>query len=263
MNRQPITFVGGGNMGSAIIEGLVRAGWAVTDITVVELSADRRNTLATMFPGIVTSESVLPCSAGVIAVKPGGAAQACQALAAAGAQRVLSIAAGISVATLQEAAGDRTAVVRAMPNTPALIGEGMAGICASDSTSVEVVQWAEEILGAVGKVVRVPESLIDAVTAISGSGPAYLFLVAEALTNSAVEQGLSPEVADLLVRQLFVGSAQLLGQSAESAQQLRANVTSPNGVTAAAIATLEATGFRSAISETVKSAVIRSREMGK
>jgi pyrroline-5-carboxylate reductase len=90
-----------------------------------------------------------------------------------------------------------------------------------------------------------------------------LFLVAEALTNSAVEQGLSPEVANLLVRQLFVGSAQLLGQSAESAQQLRANVTSPNGVTAAAIATLEATGFRSAISETVNSAVIRSREMGK
>lgn len=263
MNRQPITFVGGGNMGSAIIEGLVRAGWAATDITVVELSSDRRNALAAMFPGIVTSESVLPCSAGVIAVKPGGAAQACQALAAAGAQRVLSIAAGISVATLQEAAGDHTAVVRAMPNTPALIGAGMAGICASDSTSVEVVQWAEEILGAVGKVVRVPESLIDAVTAVSGSGPAYLFLVAEALTNSAIEQGLSPEVADLLVRQLFVGSAQLLGQSLESPQQLRSNVTSPNGVTAAAIATLEAAGFRSAISETVKSAVIRSREMGK
>ncbi len=125
------------------------------------------------------------------------------------------------------------------------------------------LETAESILGAVGKVVRVPETLIDAVTAISGSGPAYIFLVAEALTNAAVEQGLSAEVANTLVRQLFVGSAQLLSQSSESPEQLRANVTSPNGVTAAAIATLEAAGLRDAISQTVKSAVQRSLEMGK
>ena len=118
------------------------------------------------------------------------------------------------------------------------------------------------MLGAVGKVVRVPESLIDAVTAISGSGPAYLFLIAEALTSAAIEQGLSAEIADVLVRQLFVGSAQLLGSSGESPEKLRANVTSPNGVTAAAIATFEAAGIREAISQTVKSAVQRSREMG-
>jgi pyrroline-5-carboxylate reductase len=149
-----------------------------------------------------------------------------------------------------------------MPNTPALVGEGMAGICATESTSEEVLQWAETVLGAVGKVVRVPESLIDAVTAISGSGPAYLFLIAEALTNAAIDQGLSAEIADVLVRQLFVGSAQLLGTSAESPEKLRANVTSPNGVTASAIATFEAAGIREAISQTVKSAVQRSREMG-
>jgi pyrroline-5-carboxylate reductase len=250
-------------MGGAIIEGLLRAGWKASDISVVELSQDRRNALQKMFPGINTSEAIGACSSAVIAVKPGGAIETCAALSKAGATRVLSIAAGVSAAALQNAAGAHTSVVRAMPNTPALIGEGMAGICATESTSEEVLQWAESVLGAVGKVVRVPESLIDAVTAISGSGPAYIFLVAEALTTAAIEQGLSAEVANTLVRQLFVGSAQLLSQSSESPEQLRANVTSPNGVTAAAIATLEAAGLRDAISQTVKSAVQRSREMGK
>ncbi len=262
MQKEPITFVGGGNMGGAIIEGLLRAGWKSSDISVVELSQDRRDALQRLFPGIQTSDVIGPCSSGVIAVKPGGAADACKALSAAGATRVLSIAAGVSAATLQNAAGKHTSVVRAMPNTPALVGEGMAGICATESTSEEVLQWAETVLGAVGKVVRVPESLIDAVTAISGSGPAYLFLIAEALTNAAIDQGLSAEIADVLVRQLFVGSAQLLGTSTESPEKLRANVTSPNGVTAAAIATFEASGIREAISQTVKSAVQRSREMG-
>ena len=263
MQKEPITFVGGGNMGGAIIEGLLRTGWKASDISVVELSQDRRNALQAMFPGIVTSETIGQCSSAVIAVKPGGAIETCTALSKAGATRVLSIAAGVSASALQNAAGKHTSVVRAMPNTPALIGEGMAGICATESTSEDVLQWAESILGAVGKVVRVPETLIDAVTAISGSGPAYIFLVAEALTNAAVEQGLSAEVANTLVRQLFVGSAQLLSQSPESPEQLRANVTSPNGVTAAAIATLEAAGLRDAISQTVKSAVQRSLEMGK
>jgi pyrroline-5-carboxylate reductase len=242
---------------------LLRAGWKASDISVVELSQDRRNALQAVFPGIQTSDAIGPCSSAVIAVKPGGAIETCTALSKAGATRVLSIAAGVSASALQNAAGTHTSVVRAMPNTPALIGEGMAGICATESTSEDVLQWAESILGAVGKVVRVPETLIDAVTAISGSGPAYIFLVAEALTNAAVEQGLSAEVANTLVRQLFVGSAQLLSQSPESPEQLRANVTSPNGVTAAAIATLEAAGLRDAISQTVKSAVQRSLEMGK
>lgn len=262
MQKEPITFVGGGNMGGAIIEGLLRAGWSPSDISVVELSQDRREALQNSFPGIKTSDAIGPCTSAVIAVKPGGAVEACKALSDAGATRVLSIAAGVSVRTLQSAAGNHTSVVRAMPNTPSLVGQGMAGICATETTSEEVLSWAESVLGAVGKVVRVPESLIDAVTAISGSGPAYLFLVAEALTNAAIGQGLSAEIADVLVRQLFVGSAQLLGTSHESPEKLRANVTSPNGVTAAAIATFEAAGIREAISQTVKSAVQRSREMG-
>jgi pyrroline-5-carboxylate reductase len=122
--------------------------------------------------------------------------------------------------------------------------------------------WAESVLGSVGTVVRVEETLLDAVTAISGSGPAYIFLVAEALMSSAVGAGLTPEISNTLVRQLLVGSAKLLRQSTETPAQLRANVTSPNGVTASAIQALEQAGIRAAIEATVQAAVSRSREMG-
>lgn len=249
-------------MGSALIGGLIAAGWSASQITVVELSDDRRVQLDNMFPGIVTRAEIGPCAAGVIAVKPPLAAQTCAQLAKAGAKRVLSIAAGISISALQEAAGPNTAVVRAMPNTPALVGEGAAGICVSQQCTEADMVWAESIFSAVGTVVRIEEQLIDALTAISGSGPAYVFLFAEAMIAAGIAEGLSPEVANALTRQLLVGSAKLLQQSEESPEQLRLNVTSPNGVTAAAVATLEASGFRDAIRATVQSAIFRSREMG-
>lgn len=262
MSVGAITFVGGGNMGAALVEGLIRSGESPTGITIVETSADRRKVLAEKFPGVTLSESIGQCRAGVIAVKPGGAAEVCRELSAAGAERVLSIAAGVSVETLQAAASDSTAVLRAMPNTPALVGEGAAGICASSRCTSADVAWARAVLGAVGVVVEVPESLIDAVTAISGSGPAYLFLIAEAMIDAGVANGLPRDVADLLVRQLLVGSARLLQQTGEAPEDLRAKVTSPNGVTAAAIEALERAGVRSAIRQTVDAAVRRSREMG-
>ncbi len=262
MSVGAITFVGGGNMGAALVEGLIRSGESPTGITIVETSADRRKVLAEKFPDVTLSESIGQCRAGVIAVKPGGAAEVCRELSAAGAERVLSIAAGVSVETLQAAASDSTAVLRAMPNTPALVGEGAAGICASSRCTSADVAWARAVLGAVGVVVEVPESLIDAVTAISGSGPAYLFLIAEAMIDAGVANGLPRDVADLLVRQLLVGSARLLQQTGEAPEDLRAKVTSPNGVTAAAIEALERAGVRSAIRQTVDAAVRRSREMG-
>lgn len=262
MSVGAITFVGGGNMGAALVEGLIRAGESPTGITIVETSADRRKVLAEKFPDVTLSESIGQCRAGVIAVKPGGAAEVCRELSAAGAERVLSIAAGVSVETLQAAASGSTAVLRAMPNTPALVGEGAAGICASSRCTSADVAWARAVLGAVGLVVEVPESLIDAVTAISGSGPAYLFLIAEAMIDAGVANGLPRDVADLLVRQLLVGSARLLQQTGEAPEDLRAKVTSPNGVTAAAIEALERAGVRSAIRQTVDAAVRRSREMG-
>jgi pyrroline-5-carboxylate reductase len=258
----PITFVGGGNMGAALVAGLLKAGWPASLITVVETSSERRAQLSVLFPGIVVSEKIVACTAGVIAVKPPAAAETCAALAQAGATRVLSIAAGIGLTTLQAAAGVKTAVVRAMPNTPALVGEGAAAISGSSQCVLADIEWAESVLGSVGTVVRVDEKLLDAVTAISGSGPAYIFLIAEALMSSAVGAGLSPEIADALVRQLLVGSAKLLQQSAETPAQLRENVTSPHGVTASAIEALEQAGIRAAIEAAVQAGLSRSREMG-
>jgi len=260
--HDPITFVGGGNMGSAIVAGLIQSGRSPEGITIVERSVERRAVLAEMFPGAAIVEVLGTCEAGVIAVKPGDAADTCSALARAGATRLLSIAAGVSLQALQDAAGGNCHVVRAMPNTPALVGEGVAAIAGSPLCDEDDLAWAESILGAVGTVVRVEEALVDAVTAVSGSGPAYLFLFAEALTAAGVEQGLSPEVADALVRQLLVGSGRLLQQSPLSPEELRAQVTSPNGVTARAIATLEDAGFRAIVADTVRSAVARSRELG-
>lgn len=249
-------------MGSAIVAGLLSAGWRPVDVTIVEHSADRRTVLEAMFPGAKIVGEIGDVENAVIAVKPGTAAEVCAQLAAHGARRVLSIAAGVTVETLQASAGDECAVVRSMPNTPALVGAGVSAVCGSARCTEADVQWAETILGAVGTVVRVEERLMDAVTAVSGSGPAYLFLVAEALIDAGVKEGLSRDVADALVRQLLVGSGRLLQQTGEDPVELRRKVTSPNGVTAAAIATLESAGLRSALEETVRSAVQRSREMG-
>lgn len=249
-------------MGSAIVAGLLKAGWRAGDVTIVEHSSERRTVLAGMFPGVSIVEELGATENAVIAVKPGAAADVCAELAAVGARRALSIAAGVSAETLQESAGANCAVVRSMPNTPALVGEGVSAVCGSSRCTEDDVQWAESILGAVGTVVRVEERLMDAVTAVSGSGPAYLFLVAEALIAAGVNEGLSHEVADSLVRQLLVGSGRLLQQTGEDPAELRRKVTSPNGVTAAAIATLESSGLRNALEETVRSAVKRSREMG-
>ncbi len=249
-------------MGAALVGGLVAAGWAATDLAIVEVASPRRETLITMFPEIAVGETVPSCEAAVIAVKPNDAATAAQAAVAAGARRVLSIAAGVSVDALQSACGDGVAVIRSIPNTPALLGKGAAamsgGLFATDSD----LDWAEGILSAVGTVARVSEPLLDAVTGLTGSGPAYLFLVAEALTDAGVLAGLTRPVADALVRQLFVGSAAMLAEHGDPVA-LRAMVTSPGGTTAAGLRVLEEHGTRSALLEAVLAATARSQELGK
>lgn len=262
MDPSSISFIGGGNMGTALIGGLIASGWGSSLIAVVELSADRRAELRRLFPDITVSDAPTSCESVVIAVKPSAVVDACRTAAAAGARRVLSIAAGIGIDTLQRACGDSVVVIRAMPNTPALVGKGASAISFSTRCTEHDIVWAEKVLGAVGTVVRVPELQMDAVTAVSGSGPAYVFLLAETLISEAVNQGLSPEVADGLIRQLLVGSAALLSASSESPAALRERVTSPKGTTAAAIAALEHAGFREAIAAAVAAGVLRSREMG-
>ena len=158
---------------------------------------------------VVTAEAV-EAEGALLAVKPGVVAAAAAAVAAAGAKRVLSVAAGITTAAIEEAAGGGVRVVRAMPNTPALIGAGASAISPGTNATEEDLAWAEEILGAVGIVVRVPESSLDAVTGLSGSGPAYVFLVAEAMAEAGVLAGLPRDVAETLAHQTLLGAARLV-----------------------------------------------------
>jgi pyrroline-5-carboxylate reductase len=257
-----LAIIGGGNMGTALAQGLLDAGVvAAADLIIVEVNADRRQRLEELLPGVAIVDSIRPCGAAVIAVKPPDAAAASATAVAAGARRIVSIAAGVTVAALEEACGPGVAVIRSMPNTPALVGEGVTAIAAGSSATDEDLMWAETVLGSVGLVERVPEAQIDAITGVTGSGPAYLFLIAEALIDAAEAVGLDRSQADVLVRQLFVGSAALLARGDDPAQ-LRASVTSPGGTTAAGIAALEAASVRQAFRAAVEAATARSRELG-
>ena len=170
----------------------------------------------------------MPCRSAILAVKPPDAAAAAAAARDAGATRLLSIAAGVRIETLQSAVGSGVAVVRAMPNTPALVGRGAAAIAGGATAGAADIEWAARILGSVGTVEELAEPLLDAFTGVAGSGPAYLFLVAEALIDSAVAEGLERPVAERVVRQLLVGSALLLDRELDPVR-LRAQVTSPGG----------------------------------
>ena len=256
-----LAVIGGGNMGAALVGGLLGAGWAAADLAIVEVLPARVDELRTMFPGVALSTDIPACEAALVAVKPYDVPAACTAAVAAGAKRLLSIAAGVSIATLQQAAGAGGAVVRSMPNTPALVGKGAAGIAGGQSATAADLDWAESILGSVGTVVRVPEAQLDAVTGLAGSGPAYIFLVAEALIDAGVLAGLSRANSEALVTQLLVGSAALLADRGNPAQ-LRANVTSPGGTTAAGLRALEDHAVRAAFIDAVVHATARSVELG-
>jgi pyrroline-5-carboxylate reductase len=168
----------------------------------------------------------------------------------------------VSTASIESAAGRDLPVVRAMPNTPALVGAGAAAICGGRHAAEGDLAWAESVLGAVGTVVRVPESSLDAVTGLSGSGPAYVFLVAEALIDAGVNAGLTRETADALVRQTLLGAARLLAEGDQGPEALRAAVTSPGGTTAAGLRVLEDRALRAALIEAVAAATARSGELG-
>ena len=253
-------------MGAALAGGLLAAAWAsADDIAVVEPVATRRDALARELPGVTVAPSlddVAGVADAVVAVKPADVPAAAGALAAAGARRVLSIAAGVSTATLETALAPGTVVVRAMPNTPALVGQAASAIAPGRHATETDLEWAAGILGSVGIVVRVPEYQLDAVTGLSGSGPAYVFLVAEALIDAGVLVGLPREVSRQLTVQLLVGSATLLASSDQSAEQLRGGVTSPGGTTAAGLHVLERAGLRAALMDAVVAATERSRELG-
>ncbi|HET7721448.1 MAG TPA: pyrroline-5-carboxylate reductase dimerization domain-containing protein, partial [Acidimicrobiales bacterium] len=206
-----LAVLGGGKMGAALVSGLLASGWATAEeILVVEPVAGRRDELVAAYPGLgVAAEVAAGAEGAVVAVKPADVEVACRALAGAGIGRVLSIAAGVRLADLESWLGEGTAVIRAMPNTPALVGCGAAAISAGAAATDDDLAWAEEILAAVGKVERVPEKLLDAVTAVSGSGPAYVFYFLEALQRAAVDLGFDEAAARRLAYATFSGSVAL------------------------------------------------------
>ena len=268
---QTLLIVGGGKMGSALLSGLLASGWATpAQVVVAETAAGRREELAQQFPGVeivdVPAKDLIADTAdrlagAVLAVKPDVAEGVCRALGAVAVTRVLSIVAGIPSQRLENALGGQPVVVRAMPNTPALVGAGVTAISGGSHATAADLSWAEEVMGAVGTVVRLPERLLDPVTGLSGSGPAYFFLMAEALMEAGVQMGLTRDVSRTLVVETMLGSAKLLAETGEEPATLRAMVTSPAGTTAAGIRTLEARAVRSAFMEAVAAATERSRSL--
>lgn len=263
--RDGLVLLGCGKMGSALLAGWLEAGLPAGSVWVLEPNpTDWLNAT-----GVHVNEGLPPAPAvALLAVKPQMMGAALPALQALGNGRTLmvSIAAGTSIATFEAAFGDRTPIVRTMPNTPAMVGRGITGICANAHAGAAGLALAAALMAAVGEVVELDgEHQIDAVTAVSGSGPAYVFHLIETMAAGGVAEGLSPEVAMKLARATVCGAGELAYRSAETASQLRINVTSPGGTTAAALAVLmdAATGFPPLLERAIKAATDRGRELGK
>ncbi|HEY0060593.1 MAG TPA: pyrroline-5-carboxylate reductase [Telluria sp.] len=263
-----ISFIGGGNMASALIAGLAGKLTSGELIHVVDPNAEALDKLR-LAHGVTTANSIGPelaaCDIIVLAVKP----QQMRDVAAAlkphlnANPLILSIAAGIRAADLARWLGGYGAIVRTMPNTPALIGRGITGMVATDGVSAPQRIAADQVMQAVGATVWLDnEALIDPVTAVSGSGPAYVFFFIEAMQQAAVEMGLSAEQGRQLALATFAGAAQLAVQSDDSVPVLRQKVTSKGGTTHAAITSMEQSGVKEKIVEAMKAAAARGRELG-
>lgn len=261
-----IAFVGGGNMAGALVGGLLRAGHAPAEITVVEVDPARcahlRRELA-IAAITAPDESLRAADVIVLAVKPQQMRQACLAARPhLGAPLVVSVAAGTRAADIARWIG-LDAIVRTMPNTPALIGRGIGGLVATAAVTAGQRKAAEAILRTAGDVLWFDdESQLDAVTAVSGSGPAYVFYFIEAVARAGIELGLDAAQARTLAVQTFVGAAHLAAESSEPLETLRARVTSKGGTTAAALAWLESNAVASRIVEAVHAAHRRAGELG-
>jgi pyrroline-5-carboxylate reductase len=264
-----LIIVGGGRMGSALAEGLLSAEWCpASELAIVENALEQRTALEQRFPGVAVLASMeladVDASTGVVlCVKPEYAEGVARAVGASGVTRLLSVVAGLSTARLEAVFPQPVAVIRSMPNTPVLVRKGATAIAGGSNVTSDDLDWAESILGAVGIVVRVTERNIDAVTGLSGPMPAYLYMVIEALIEAGVHQGLSREISRRLVVASFEGSAALLSETGESPEELRAQVTSPGGTTAAGLRVLESRAVRAAFLDAVAASAERSRQLGR
>lgn len=266
-NELKICFIGGGNMAAALIGGLAGKLTTGANIHVVDLNADTLQRLQQQF-GVSTAsaidDAVAQSDVVVLAVKPQQMKEVVAQLKShIGKQLVLSIAAGIRAADLSRWLGGHDAIVRTMPNTPALIGKGVTGMVATAGVSATQRDAADAILRAVGETVWLDdEALIDPVTAVSGSGPAYVFYFLEAMQQAAQEMGLTAEQGNALAISTFTGAAQLAAQSEDPVSVLRERVTSKGGTTYAALTSMEQSGVKEAIVKAMKAAAARGRELG-
>ncbi|WP_157546159.1 pyrroline-5-carboxylate reductase [Mycobacterium sp. IS-1742] len=283
-----IAIIGGGSMGEALLSGLLRAGRQVKDLVVAEKHPDRAKFLADKHSVLVTSvvEATDNANYVIVAVKPADVEHVIDDIAEAAAnaetdtaeQVFVTVAAGVPTAYYENKLPAGAPVIRAMPNAPVVVGGGVSALAAGRFATAEHLREVSAIFDSVGGVLTVPESQLDAVTAVSGSGPAYFFLMVEALVDAAVASGLSRTVATDLVVQTMAGSAAMLLERLDEAQpvgdaamgtamdttaaQLRATVTSPAGTTAAGLRELERGGLRAAVANAVEAAKTRSEQLG-
>jgi pyrroline-5-carboxylate reductase len=264
-----IAFIGGGNMGEAMLAAVLSKALAKpASISVSDVSRERLGHLKKRYSVTVTADNVEAISGKaivILAVKPQNLAEVLKELKGkiASNQLVLSIIAGAKIKAVSQGL-DHKAVVRAMPNTPAQVGEGMSVWTATPAVTEEQKQSAKAILGAMGRELYVAdEGYLDMATAVSGSGPAYFFLMVEALVEAAIEIGLSPDMARELVVQTMLGSAKFIKQSGEAPAELRKKVTSPGGTTAAALSQFEKGEFNKLVKRAVRAAYERAKELGK
>lgn len=253
-------------MGEALAAGLLAAGWPISDVAAAARRQTRREDVEKRL-GITCvldpAEAALGREVVVVGVKPGDVSGLLSQISGiiTADQVVVSLAAGVPIARYEQALPG-VPVVRAMPNTPALVGEGVTGIAPGSHVDAEQLARARMVLEAVGETQILAEDLLDAVTAVSGTGPAYVFLLAEALTEAAIREGLPRDVAEAFVHQTIRGAGHLLTETDRTPAELRGAVTSPGGTTAAAVHVLEERGFRALVEDAVRAAAQRSRELG-
>ena len=261
MDTSKVAIIGAGVMGEAMIHALQRIGFKSPDITIREKRIERQKELVDKYG--VSSGSIGSSQFILLAVKPQDLAKTLDEITPEmhDGTLLVSLLAGVKSSRIQELVGSKARVVRVMPNTPILMGEGMSVISKGKSATNEDVEWTESLLAKSGSTLVIDESLMDAVTATSGSGPAYFFGFVEAMIDAAKRLGLKEEDAKILVTQTLVGAAKMVEESGKEARTLRENVTSPNGTTAAALSLFDSKAWSEIVYEAMKAARDRSQEL--
>jgi pyrroline-5-carboxylate reductase len=274
MENNKIAVIGAGSMGGAILSGLIAAGTAADSITASTATTQSAKALSDKF-GIksfaldasasANSDAAENADVLLIAVKPAKVLETLEEIKASvkDGALVISVAAGVTTESMEQAIGSKASVIRAMPNTPSIVGHGVTGIAKGKSANDNQLALAKDLFETVGQVIVIDEEKINALSTISGSGPAYVFYFAEKLMTAAKKMGFSEKEANLMVRATFLGSATLLAASSDSPETLRAQVTSPNGTTMQATARFDKADLEKVFIEATEAALARAIELGK